>query len=97
MDAAGAVDAQNAPTAPWKTAHNAASHSVHTHHRFCEGTIEKRPYQLNAALHTKFLTLPRTKPPRTTNGIKNRTKNGTQNPEPNTESEHEQRTEKTEE
>ena len=58
MDAAGAVDAQNAPTAPWKTAHNAVSHSVHTHHRFCEGTIEKRPYQLNAALHTKFLTLP---------------------------------------
>jgi len=34
MDAAGAVDAQNAPTAPWKTAHDAVSHSVHTHHRF---------------------------------------------------------------
>jgi hypothetical protein len=26
MDAAGAVDAQNAPTAPWKTAQNAVSH-----------------------------------------------------------------------
>ena len=34
MDAAGAVDAQNAPTAPWKTAQNAVSHSAHTHHRF---------------------------------------------------------------
>ena len=32
MDAAGAVDAQNAPTAPWKTAQNAVSHSAHTHH-----------------------------------------------------------------
>jgi four helix bundle protein len=30
MDAAGAVDAQNAPTAPWKTAENAVSHSPHT-------------------------------------------------------------------
>jgi hypothetical protein len=58
MDPAGAVDAQNAPTAPWKTAQNAVSHSVHTHHRFCEGRIE-RPYELNPALHTKFLTLPR--------------------------------------
>ncbi len=36
MDAAGAVDAQNAPTAPWKTAQNAVSHSAHTHHRFQE-------------------------------------------------------------
>ena len=33
MDAAGAVDAQNAPTAPWKTAQNAVSHSAHTHPR----------------------------------------------------------------
>jgi len=33
MDAAGAVDAQNAPTAPWKTAQHAVSHSAHTHHR----------------------------------------------------------------
>ena len=30
MDAAGAVDAQNAPTAPWKTAQNAVSHSAHS-------------------------------------------------------------------
>ena len=29
VDAAGAVDAQNAPTAPWKTAQNAVSHSDH--------------------------------------------------------------------
>jgi len=34
VDAAGAVDAQNAPTAPWKTAQNAVSHSAHSpHHR----------------------------------------------------------------
>jgi hypothetical protein len=31
MEAAGAVDAQNAPTAPWKTAQNAVSHSYHRH------------------------------------------------------------------
>ena len=45
MDAAGAVDAQNASTAPWKTAQNAVSHSAHTHRR-------------QRALHTKILTLP---------------------------------------
>jgi hypothetical protein len=28
MDAAGAVDAKNAPTAPWKTAQHAVSHSA---------------------------------------------------------------------
>jgi hypothetical protein len=33
MDAAVTVDAQNAPTATWKTAPNAVSHSAHTHHR----------------------------------------------------------------
>jgi hypothetical protein len=32
MDAAVAVDAQNAPTATWKTAQDAVSHSAHTHH-----------------------------------------------------------------
>jgi hypothetical protein len=42
MDAAVTVDAQNAPTATWKTAQNAVSHNAHTHHRS----------------HTKFLTLP---------------------------------------
>jgi hypothetical protein len=31
MEAAGAVDAQNAPTVPWKTAQNAVSHSYHRH------------------------------------------------------------------
>jgi hypothetical protein len=30
VDAAGPVDAQNAPTGPWKTAENAVSHSAHT-------------------------------------------------------------------
>jgi hypothetical protein len=32
VEAAGAVDARNAPTAPWKTAQNAVSHS---YHRLC--------------------------------------------------------------
>ena len=45
MDAAVPVDAQNAPTGTWKTAQNAVSHSVHTHHRL-------------TASHTKTLTLP---------------------------------------
>jgi len=31
MEAAGAVDAQNAPTALWKTAQSAVSHSCHRH------------------------------------------------------------------
>ncbi len=44
MDAAVAVDAKNASTAPWKTAQNAVSHSAHTHRQ--------------RAPHTKFLTLP---------------------------------------
>ena len=51
------VDAQNAPTATWKTAQNAVSHSAHTHHR-------------QRALHTKNLTLPdrtKTHKPRTQN------------------------------
>jgi hypothetical protein len=29
MEAAGAVDAKSAPTAPWKTAQTAVSHSYH--------------------------------------------------------------------
>ena len=45
MDAAVTVDAQNAPTATWKTAENAVSHSAHTHYRL-------------TAPHTKNLTLP---------------------------------------
>src|SRR6185436_15552774 len=32
MDAAVTVDAQTAPTATWKTAQSAVSHSAHTHH-----------------------------------------------------------------
>jgi hypothetical protein len=40
MEAAGAVDAQNAPTAPWKTAQNAVSHSYHRHsHRESETRV----------------------------------------------------------
>jgi hypothetical protein len=31
VDAAGAVDAKNAPTAPWTTAQNAVSHRYHRH------------------------------------------------------------------
>jgi len=42
MDAAVAVDAQNAPTVTWKTAKTAVSHSAHTRH--CQ-----------RALHTKKL------------------------------------------
>jgi hypothetical protein len=31
MEAAGSADAQNASTAPWKTAQSAVSHSYHRH------------------------------------------------------------------
>jgi hypothetical protein len=57
MDAAGAVDAKTAPTAPWKTAQNAVSHSAHTHDRFSSKKEENEDRQ--PALHTKFLTVPR--------------------------------------
>src|SRR5215510_3835094 len=50
MDAAGAVDAQNAPTAPWKTAQNAVSHSAHTHHRF---TMKKNGTNTVNPLYTR--------------------------------------------
>ena len=59
MHAAGAVDAQNAPTAPWKTAQHAVSHSAHTLRRLVrrrEQNEEKR--DVHYASHTKFLTLP---------------------------------------
>ena len=54
MDAAVPVDAQNAPTATWKTAENAVSHSAHTHHLYVrrEGTKDDH------ASHTKILKLP---------------------------------------
>ena len=59
MDAAGAVDPQNAPTAPWKTAQNAVSHSAHTPHRLVEeGERNDERTEVNHAPHTKFLTLP---------------------------------------
>jgi hypothetical protein len=55
MDAAGAVDAQNASTAHWKTAQNAVSHSAHTHHRL----VGRRRRALTVtASHTKFRTVP---------------------------------------
>ena len=57
MDAAVAVDAQNAPTATWKTAQNAVSHSAHTHHSIVRR--EEKTKTVNHASHTKFLTLPR--------------------------------------
>jgi hypothetical protein len=40
MDAAGAVDAEDAPTASWKTAQNAVSHSAHTHQHSTRSTHE---------------------------------------------------------
>src|SRR4030095_1170510 len=43
VDADRAVDAQNAPTAPWKTAQSAVSHSDHTHHLLDEGRSETIP------------------------------------------------------
>jgi hypothetical protein len=55
MDAAGAVDAKNAPTAPWKTAQNAVSHSAHTHPRYQE---KQNGTKRQTALHTKFRTVP---------------------------------------
>jgi hypothetical protein len=56
MDAAGAVDAQNASTAHWKTAQNAVSHSAHTHHRLV-GRRRRRALTVTAS-HTKFRTVP---------------------------------------
>ena len=54
MDAAVPAGAQNAPTATWKTANTAVSHSAHTQHSFVrrEGTKDDH------ASHTEFLTLP---------------------------------------
>jgi hypothetical protein len=59
MDAAGAVDAQHAPTAPWKTAQNAVSHSAHTHFSLrWIGRQQNADYKVKAASHTKSRTLP---------------------------------------
>ena len=55
MDAAVAVDAQNALTTTWKTAQNAVSHSAHTPHRRCRD--EHEDHGVNPASHTKILTL----------------------------------------
>jgi hypothetical protein len=43
MDADGAMGAQNASTAPWKTAQSAVSHSDHTHHLLGETKIGNEP------------------------------------------------------
>jgi hypothetical protein len=56
MDAAVPVDAQNAPTATWKTAQNAVSHSAHTHDRLYRE--ERTEPRRSPGPHTKFLTLP---------------------------------------
>src|SRR3954471_4135655 len=42
LDAAVAMDAKNAPTATWKTAQNAVSHSAHTHDRYLDKRSEQR-------------------------------------------------------
>ena len=62
MDAAVPVDAENAPTATWKTAQNAVSHTAHTPHRLLSKgkKTENEHYRVNHASHTKILTLPRT-------------------------------------
>ena len=46
MDAAVPVDAQNAPTATWKTAESAVSHSAHRHHRLSTHKNEDKPRDL---------------------------------------------------
>jgi len=58
MDAAGAVDAQHAPTAPWQTAQNAVSHSAHPHYRFPGGRKAEERFTRHPASHTKFRTVP---------------------------------------
>jgi len=55
MDAAVSVDAQNAPTATWKTAQNAVSHNAHTPHRLSGEPKKHERQDVNHASHTKFL------------------------------------------
>ena len=59
MDAAGAVDAQTASTAPWKTAQNAVSHSAHTQNQLTSPAHKKpdtpqptRSATQRSAMHT---------------------------------------------
>ena len=47
MEAAGAVDAKNAPTAPWKTAQHAVSHSYHRHSHRDSGTRVSHMFPVN--------------------------------------------------
>ena len=65
MDAAGAVDAENASTAPWKTAQDAVSHSAHTHHPF--KSTEDRDRRPSTRSTHEFLTLPLSRAQRTPN------------------------------
>jgi hypothetical protein len=51
MDTAGAVDAEDAPTAPWKTAQNAVSHSAHSHPRLWNEDVELNGDQLRQPVH----------------------------------------------
>ena len=57
MDAAVTVDAQNAPTATWKTAQNAVSHTAHTHHRLTH-EISDTPGNAGRVLTTRFTVSP---------------------------------------
>jgi hypothetical protein len=51
MDAAGAVDAHCAPTAPWKTAQNAVSHSAHSHYRYSSKNDRTKSDRLSQPVH----------------------------------------------
>jgi hypothetical protein len=64
MEAAGAVDAQNAPTAPWKTAQDAVYHSYHRHSMVDSGTkvlpmfpVNSVTYLAGCSLQTTVLRL----------------------------------------
>jgi PD-(D/E)XK nuclease superfamily len=54
MDAAVAVDAQNAPTTTWKPAQNAGSHSIHTHRPFTRPTHKKSDTPRGVNIRTFF-------------------------------------------
>jgi transposase InsO family protein len=51
MDAAGAVDAENAPTAPWKTAKSAVFHSAHSDPRYAFENDKTKNDRLSQPVH----------------------------------------------
>src|SRR5438128_9129745 len=51
MAAAVSMDAQNAPTATWKTAQHAVSHSAHTHHRWSGKEDRRKTQRSNGPTH----------------------------------------------